>query len=247
MNIWQTEKESLTEDEILGFINKYQSEVVPKLDKLWEYYIGHNTKILKRGKAQDANNPDNRVPVPYGRKIITTYSGYAFRPRFITYKSIDVQQKETEVKGIVEKVKGFFKKPEDSKNVDDYYKVIQDNFSLNKEHIKTNRAGRNTAIFGMAYELVFVDSAVEMSDGKPTAKNTPKFVSIDPREMILFYDFSIEPQKKIAIRFFKTEGNDGRVEVYYNDHYEKYIWTAKSEENEEKLTKDGDDITNFFG
>jgi len=234
MTIMKTESEQLTTEEILSFINTYKAIEVPKLDKLWEYYLGHNTKILKRTIAPNVNNPDNRIPVPYGRKIITTYSGYAFRPKYITYKEIEDETIEV---------------PEGEKIETPYYDQLNENFKINKEWIKTNRAGRNTAIFGLAYELVYIDTETALNEkGMITNKNYARWVSVDPREMILLYDFSIEPKKKIAIRFFKTEGNNGRVEVYYDDHYEKYIWTMKDDEgNEEKLTKEGEDYTNFFG
>lgn len=232
MTIMKTESDKLTEEQILAYINTYKSTEVPKLDKLWEYYLGHNTKILKRNKAIDVNNPDNRIPVPYGRKIITTYTGYAFRPKFITYK--EVVDETIEI-------------PEGEKIETPYYDQLNENFKINKEWIKTNRAGRNTAIFGLAYELVYVDTETGLNEkNEITNKNFARFVSVDPRELILLYDFSIEPKKKIAIRFFPTEGSNGIVEVYYADHFEKYKWTLKTDREEEKLVRDGPDYPNFF-
>lgn len=229
MNILKTEKEVLTPEEILTYITAYEKSEVPRMDKLWEYYVGKNTAIMNRGKAKDPNNPDNRIKVSYGRKIITTYSGYAFRPKFITYKPTEVEQKEeTEDDGLIKKVmdkaKEIFSKKIDV-TVDTYFKQIDDNFKINKEWIKTNRAGRNTAIFGVAYELVYIDSETKFEEGSSKeliTKNIPKFVSVDPREMILLYDYSIEPKLKIAIRFYKTEGTNGKVEVYYDNRVELY-------------------------
>jgi SPP1 family phage portal protein len=237
----KTEKTKLITEEILEFINTYVSTEVPKLDTLWEYYLGHNCKILKRTKS-DANNPDNRIAVPYGRKIITTYSGYAFRPKYITYKPVETEDDQEEK--VIDPNTGM--PIENPVKENKYFEKINENFKLNKEWIKTNRAGRNTAIFGVAYELVYIDTDTALNErGEITNKNYPRFVSIDPREMIVLYDFSIEPKKKIAIRFYKTEGGNGRVEVYYNDHYEKYIWIK--DDTGEILKKDGEDIANYFG
>lgn len=250
MNILKTEKEILTPDEILGMINDYSVTEVPKMDKLWEYYLGHNCKILKRGKAVDPNNPDNRIAVPYARKIITTYSGYAFRPRYITYKPVEVKEKVAEPESmgmkVLNKVKEIFVKKENAEaNI--YFKTIQDNFNINKEHIKTNRAGRNTAIFGVAYELVYIDSQINVGEkNELNVKNFPRFVSVDPREMIVLYDFSIEPKKKIAIRFYKTEGSNGRVEVYYKDKITEYKWLRKTKDNDKEELVEIRTYINFF-
>jgi len=255
MNILKTDKETLTPEEILAYISAYEKSEVPKMDKLWEYYLGHNTTITNRGKAKDVNNPDNRIKVPYGRKIITTYSGYAFRPKYITYKPVETKEKEQpEDKNIVTKVMDKAKEIFSKKvtlETDAYFRQINDNFKINKEWIKTNRAGRNTAIFGVAYELVYIDTEVVFAEGTSKElvnKNIPKFVSVDPREMIVFYDYSIEPKIKIAIRFIKTEGYNGKVEVYYNDRIEKYDRVKENIENgtgKDTLKLTGTSI-NFF-
>lgn len=256
MNILKTDKETLTPEEVLAYISAYEKSEVPRMDKLWEYYLGKNTTITNRGKAKDVNNPDNRIKVPYGRKIITTYSGYAFRPKFITYKPTETEQKETpEDKSLINKVMNKAKEIFNKKitlETDAYFKQIDDNFKINKEWIKTNRAGRNTAIFGVAYELVYIDSEVGFEEGASTeivTKNIPKFVSVDPREMILLYDYSIEPKIKIAIRFYKTENNNGKVEVYYNNRVELYNRVKENVENgmgKDTLTLESSNI-NFFG
>jgi SPP1 family phage portal protein len=223
----KTSKDILTEEDILKIIKRYEITEVPRMDKLWEYYKGKNTKILGR-KITDPNNPDNRIAVSYGRKIINTFVGYAYRPRFTKYKPLETKQSEQEKKdeGLIEKAINFIKKPFEKatdNQVEKYYKQIQDNFNINNEHIKTSRAGRNIAIFGIAYEVVYIDTQVTFGEQAEIINNNiPKFFSVDPREMILLYDYSPEPKKKIAVRFYKTEEDEGRVEVYYKDHIEEY-------------------------
>lgn len=242
MNIKQTSKEILNKKDILKIISSYENCEVPKMDKMWEYYKAKNESILKR-KITDPNNPDNRIVIGYGRKIINTFTGYAYRPRFIIYKALEIKEdKAKEDETVREKIVDFVKKPIEKRidnSIEKYVQQIQDNFNLNNEHIKTNRAGRNTAIFGLAYEIVYIDSQIGLDENAGiTTKNIPKFFSVDPREMILLYDYSPEPKKKMAIRFYSVEDDEGRVEVYYKDHIEEYARIKKDENNnviEEKL------------
>jgi len=188
MQLLKTEKTVLTDNEILQYIANYEMNQMPEFTKLWQYYKGKNEKICTR-KAPDPNNPDNIVPIPYGRKIVTTFTGYAYRPKYITYK-IDEESEE------------------------DYLTNILYSFKLNNEHIKTNRAGRNTAIFGVSYELMYIDGLLT-NDEKIPIKAEPKFFSVDPREMILLYDYSSEPKKNMAIRFYRITNEYYKVEMYY--------------------------------
>ena len=83
--MYQTDKEVLTIDDIRDYLLNYSSKYVPVYQKLLDYYNGKNTKILSK-ESPDPNNPDNRTVAAYGRKIVTTYTGYGYRPRYITYK-----------------------------------------------------------------------------------------------------------------------------------------------------------------
>ena len=115
----RTDKDILTPEDILKYIKDYEASTVPLHDKLWDYYLGKNPSIImstNKIKAKDSTNPSNCTPVSYGRKIITTFTGYAYRPRYITYKS-DNEQLLTEIMAC---------------------------FNENVEHIKTSLHGRNT-------------------------------------------------------------------------------------------------------
>lgn len=235
MQLQKTDKTSLTPDEILTYIDDYEKAQVKEFDKLWSYYKGENTAILTR-KAADANSPDNKVPIPYGRKIITTFSGYAYRPRYITYKAVTpkpepgaAEETDTENKG--------------SSPAELYVKELQETFNLNNEHIKTSRAGRNTGIFGVSYELMYTDKTL---DAEMAVKAEPRFFPVDPREMILLYDYSSEPKKVMAIRFYSITPDHYKVELFYPERVE--IYDRKREKGSGKwiLTADGTQ-PNFFG
>lgn len=216
MKLMKTDKETFTPDEILSIIADYEMKEVPFLDKLWEYYLGNNTKILSR-KQTDANNPNNKIPIPYARKIVNTFVGYAYRPRYISYsanvetdQSLDIDSEDID-------------KIEKQLTVEEkYVNQLKETFNKNNEHIKTSRAGRNDGIFGVAYELLYTDGTFDPLSKELPVKAEVKFFSVDPREMILFYDYSPEPKKNIAIHFYRVNANWYKVEVYYKDRIETY-------------------------
>ncbi len=208
MNLRKTEKETLSNDDILNLLSDYEKKEVPLFDELWEYYKGKNTKIVNR-KAPDPNNPHYNIPVAYGRKIVVTWEGYGFRPKYITYKAEEQEVvEETETENIEEPVNEF-------------YDALMDTYRLNNEHIKTSRAGRNIGIFGVSYELLYIDRKITVDKELPVIAE-PRFFTVDPRNIILLYDFSPEPEKQIGIYFYKINEDLYKVEVYYKDHIELY-------------------------
>lgn len=208
-----TDKEYLETNDIEAFIQAHQRMYSVKFASLWNYYIGKNTAIMQR-KVTD---PDNKTPFPYGRKIVNTYTGYAWRPGYTTYRAHE-------------------------ESSDAYVEAVNANFRLNHESIKTQRAGRNTAIFGRSYELHYIDGVV---DNSLSVKATPRFFSVDPREMILIYDESPEPQKKFAIRY-TLHGNDYLVEVYDDESRTLYSRSAKNSGSYEYSMVDEPE-KNFYG
>ncbi len=239
MTIRKTDKTSFTEKEILDFISDYERTEVAEFNELWDYYKGKNVKILARKKI-DSNSPDNRIPIPYGRKIITTFAGYAYRPKYITYKLAKDQLTEQEAKeeqvaedvseqnptgktaGGANPVKTAEPVPAQEQTNPEmeaakkYLDELKKTFSLNNEHIKTSRAGRNAAIFGVAYEMHYIGGQI-VTEKTITEKAEPCFFPVDPRELILFYDYSSEPKKAAAIRFCRITNLLYNVEVYWRD------------------------------
>lgn len=227
MLLQKTTKTVLSSEDILKYISDYEAKTVPHLTDLWEYYKGKNVKILAR-KPPDQNNPDNKIVVSYARKLITTWTGYGARPKYITYKA-NIKKTSEEIEedeNIVE-----VKLEEPTEKI--YTNEIQNIYNANNETIKTNRAWRNIGIFGMAYELLYIDSDTDITDTEMPNKVMPKFITVDPREMIVLYDYSPEPKIVCGIRYYKLEDDTYKVEVYYNDHTETYIRKRK-----DQLSKD---------
>jgi SPP1 family phage portal protein len=205
MNIVKTDKEVLTPEDILKFIDEHEKTNVPLFKRLWDYYEGEDTTILSR-KSPDPNTPNTNLPIPYGRKIITTYTGYAYRPKYISYKpKIDkkTMNKETE-EGVPD-----YSSTKETLFCDELQKIFDDN----NEAIKTSRNGRNTGIYGVAYDMLYIDGVLTNDNNIPIRAEI-KFFNVDPKELILIYDYSTEPKKKFAIRYFKINPKLYKVEVY---------------------------------
>lgn len=220
MDLLKTEKETLTPDEVEAYIQTHERDTVPTLATLWEYYKAKDEAIL-RSEDSDPNNPNNKLPVPYGRKIVTTFTGYAYRPHFITYKP-DKPEKEG------------------------YVTQLQATFDLSNEAIKTSRAGRNTAIYGVAYELLYLDGVITANLEIPTQAE-PRFFTVDPREMILLYDYSPEPKKQIGIRYYPIiTDKHYRVEVYERSRVSLYDRRRTQQSGKWVYSLKGE-YPNFFG
>ena len=184
MELLRTEKDVFTNEEILQALEDYEEQTVPKLDKLWAYYAAKNKKILER-KPVDQNNPDNKTVVSYGRKLVNTFQGYAYRPGYVTYKS------------------------ENEK----YIEELRLTFRKNNERVKTSRVGRDTGVYGVAYERLYLAKP----DGAGLGEATDiRFVNVDPRQMIVYYDYAPEPKKMLAIHFFRVNDDLFKVEVLYH-------------------------------
>lgn len=241
MILQKTSKTTLTSQDILDIIQNYETNYVKHLNDLWEYYKGKNVKILQR-KAPDPNNPDNKIVVSYARKLVTTWTGYGYRPHYITYKA-----------NVKRDTKEISEDPTPETKVEpiekQYLNEIQTIYNINNEHIKTNRAGRNTAIYGVSYEIAYVDGEYINADQGIELKALPRFFTVDPRQMIVLYDYSPEPKIVIGIRFYEMDNpNEYKVEVYYADRVEKYIrYRQSSDQSKWLLKSDGKSEPSPFG
>jgi SPP1 family phage portal protein len=233
MGLMKTSKRYLSPSDILSYIAEYEATEVLTMNNLWAYYEGKNITIKSR-KNPDPNNPFHKLAISYGRKIITTYTGYGWRPGYTSYKLSKKNESVEEEDNVDEKE--LTKSDEGMDNLENIFKK-------NKENIKTNRMGRNTAIFGKHYELVYFDGEL---DETLQVKALPKWISIDPREMILLYNYDPEPKKVIAIHYFKIEEGKHKVEVIYSDKIEFYTRLQDKNSFEFKLVSDGKDKQNYL-
>ena len=235
MELLKTEKTMLVPDEMEAHIQEHEATggERDRCRRLWDYYRAKNRTILDK-KAPDPNNPDNRTPVPYGRKIVTTFEGYAYRPHYISYKASDPAHEA-------------------------YVKQLQATFDLNREHIKTSRAGRNTGIWGYSYELLYIDSmanamtagwkynAPPPADAGFNAKAEVRFFSVDPWEIILLYDYASEPKKQIGLRYYRLSDDHYKVEQYTRETVTVWDRTRSKDGGQKWNYTIASQAQNFFG
>ena len=92
--VYLEQNQKLTKDQILDYVNDFDDDEI--LDNE-DYFKGDNPTILDREDDtmyEDDGTPNERIAIPYGRKIITTISGYMYKPGFITYSSENEQYME---------------------------------------------------------------------------------------------------------------------------------------------------------
>lgn len=94
------------------------------------YYIGDNPTIKDATARQ---TPDNRVPCPFGKKLVDTMKGYMFKPGYITYKTEG-----------------------------DYINTLKDIFDYNDEELKTAEQATDALVNGESYELLRVTEDAKM-------------------------------------------------------------------------------------
>jgi SPP1 family phage portal protein len=97
----------------------------------------------------------------------------------------------------------------------DNFNLLQEIFKDNKETLINSEHGEAQSKFGISFELMYLK---ENKNGKIM----PFFKVIDPQEVIPIYDYSIDSNLISAIRYYCTDNEDSKVEVYYKDIIEYF-------------------------
>ena len=136
---------------------------------------------IKNRTLSDTSKPNNRIAAPYGNYITDIMTGY-FMGKPIKYNSTD----ET----MLERVTEVFK--------------------YNDEAAENSELAKDASIFGVAFELMYVDGDKEI-----------RFKKISPIGAIPIYDDSIENELLYFIRYLDTSdimtGNTARTVEVYSD------------------------------
>jgi SPP1 family phage portal protein len=98
-----------------------------------------------------------------------------------------------------------------------YSEALNDILEANSSEVKEMKTGVKALAYNKGVELVYT-----VGDGKSTADI--RYTDIDPRQMIVIYDNSIEPEIfcGIWIRISNLEDYDYKVDVIYNDEWQYY-------------------------
>lgn len=123
-----------------------------------------------------------------------------------------------------------------SKNSDDYAQELNQILYDNDVEVKDMYTGTSALIYNKAVELVYT-----VGDG---ATSEIKFTNIDPRQMILIYDDSIEPEIVAGVYIIKSPDKDFD---YYADVIYKDVWQYWKVKNNELSEREPDRILYFKG
>ena len=198
---YKIEEDRLEPKEIVEIVDGYKDNVVPEVRLKTEYSKGNNPTILERVLPQ--GSPQNKLPVPYGRRIVNLVTSYMYLPGLVTYGSKTNQA---------------------------YFDKLKQIFDYNKEDLETYKIGWQTTVQGVGYEIFYVEGIgpeLTAIDHKIGYRGTmPRFVKVPVEETIPIYNFDIIPELQAFIRFY-TEGEDDNdiehIHVYYSDVVEEYV------------------------
>lgn len=157
------------------------------LEKMRDYYLG-NTAIAKR-IMNDPAKPNNKIVNPYAQYITDTFTGY-FLGEPIAYSCSE--------------------NPELLERVSDIYNY-NDEAAINAELAK------DASIYGVAYELMYMDEAADI-----------RFKKIDPIKAIPIFDNTLEEDLLYFIRYYDdvdimTDNKTTYVEVYSRESIRYYV------------------------
>lgn len=127
----------------------------------------------------------HRIPVPYGRKLIKSVLGFMFKEGLITYSWPD--------------------------DWDGFQLVMEKVMNSNGEPMENRRLAKDQAMYGSAFEALFVDNDEAM----------PQFYRIPAYQVVPIYSYGIRPEMWAAVNFWHI-GRECRVEVYYRDRIERF-------------------------
>lgn len=135
LKIRKAENDTLSANKILEIIKDFEQNELTEFQGYKAYYKGDNVTITNKPDPM-SDSPNNKIPIPYARKLVKTVVGYMFKPGFVTYDISEVTDKtKSELKAI-------------AKN--------------SKDPIMASQLGRDMSNFGVAYEHIFLDGNIQL-------------------------------------------------------------------------------------
>lgn len=139
-----------------------------------------------RNTAILSSDSKHKIPVPYGRKLIKSVLGFMFKEGLITYSWPD--------------------------DWDSFQTVMEKVMNSNHEPTENRRLAKDQAMYGSAYEAVFVDND----------EARVQFYRIPAYQVIPVYSYGIKPEMWAAINFYRVQ-KECFIEVYYRDRIEHFF------------------------
>lgn len=168
----------MTTKELKDLVDK-DSTRTKLIENQLAYIKGENPSILKPYPREE---PDNRIPIPFARRIVTMLMGYMFKPGSVVYKG------------------------------DGFDDSLKDLFMLNDEARVTAKIAKAALTHGSAFEVHWLENGKDQFDLIPTIQGIPvyndalrpfmtEFVRYWRRDDIYYADV----YDAITISHFKTD------------------------------------------
>ena len=171
-------------------------------------YYMGQQKILDRVMT-DSTKPNNKLVDAFAAYITDVNVGY-FMGQPVSYSSTD---------------KTFMEK-------------VQEIFDLNDEQDENVQLAMDASIYGIAYELMYMDEDAQI-----------RFNRVHPGNMLVIYDTKITPKPWAAIRVYSTGYLDDALEedLYLEIYTDDTITLYKTDKEVSQLIEDGATTANPFG
>lgn len=154
--------EELTSAAIGKVVRKFNSEVLPRLKFARGYYDGVGQAIMRRVQ-EDSSRPNNRIVKNYCATVVDNFQGY-LTGKPIAYAASDASQDISTIR-----------------------RLLDDNDVVNED----SELLRSALIYGVAYELQYVNEA-----------NEKRFKSVSPEQVIPIYSNDLEEELLAAVYFY---------------------------------------------
>lgn len=170
---------------------------VRRLQKLQDYYK-NNTEITKR-VMKDISKPNNKIVNPYAAYITDTFTGY-FLGEPVSYSCLDNCE---------------------------FLQTIQSLYDYNDEAAENAELGKDASIYGVAYELMYLDENADI-----------RFRKIDAIKAIPIYDNTLEEDLLYFIRYYDDTDIITNVTTTYIEVYSRNWIRFYTNKNSLKLTEE---------
>lgn len=170
---------------------------VRRLQKLQDYYK-NNTEITKR-VMKDISKPNNKIVNPYAAYITDTFTGY-FLGEPVSYSCLDNCE---------------------------FLQTIQSLYDYNDEAAENAELGKDASIYGVAYELMYLDENADI-----------RFRKIDAIKAIPIYDNTLEEDLLYFIRYYDDTDIISNVTTTYIEVYSRKWIRFYTDKNSLKLTEE---------
>lgn len=104
---------------------------------------------------------------------------------------------------------------------DKLMEYIQTIFDYNDEHDINSQHAENLGIYGVSYELHYINKEDEVVD--------MRFAVVSPQEMFVVYNYDLTPQPLYAVRYYEIPDTFGSysVEIYDNTFVSYYVLSGQ--------------------